>query len=51
VREAEEVEDVGLPLATLRTLLGRMTDEADQPGFLRVQGQIEQAHPFLQVVR
>ena len=28
-----------------------MAAEADQPGFVRVQGEIEQAHPFLQVVQ
>ena len=51
MREAEEVEDFGFPLSTLRTLLGRMAAEADQPGLVRVQGEIEQAHPFLQVMQ
>jgi hypothetical protein len=28
-----------------------MTAEADQPGFVRVQAEIEQAHPFLQIMQ
>jgi hypothetical protein len=28
-----------------------MAAEADQPGFLRVQGEVEHAHPFLHVMR
>ena len=51
MRESEEVEHFWLPFSTCRTLLGRMAAEADQPGFLRVQGEVEQAHPFLQVVQ
>jgi hypothetical protein len=32
-------------------LLGRVTTEADQPGFRRVQCQFELAHSFLQVMQ
>jgi hypothetical protein len=45
VRESEEVEHFWLPFSTCRALLGRMAAEAE-PGFLRVQGEVEQAHPF-----
>jgi hypothetical protein len=31
--------------------LGRMVAKADQPGFVRVQAEIEQAHPFLQLLQ
>jgi hypothetical protein len=32
-------------------MLGRMTTEADQPGFRRVQYQFELTHSFLQVMQ
>src|SRR5258707_11899927 len=50
-REAEEVEWLGPPLSKFLTLLGRVTTEADQPGFRRVQCQFELPHPFLQVMQ
>ena len=51
MREAEEVEKLGLPLSKFLTLLGRVATEADQPGFRRVQCQFERPHSFLQVVQ
>jgi len=51
VREAEEFEGFGLPLSKLLTLLGRIADKADQPGFVRVQRQLELAHSFLEFVK
>src|SRR6202023_4312743 len=51
MREAEEVESFGLPRSQFLTLLGRMTTEADQPGFRRVQCQFELPHSFLQVMQ
>src|SRR5262245_17428725 len=35
MREAEEVEGLGLPLSKILTLLGRVAAKADQPGFVR----------------
>src|ERR1700687_542201 len=51
MREAEEVERFRLPLSKVLTLLGRVTTEAEQPGFRRVQCQFELPHSFLQVVQ
>jgi hypothetical protein len=51
VREAEEVEGLGLPLSKPCTLPDRVTAEADQPDLVRVQRQFERAHSFLQVVQ
>ena len=49
MREAEEVESFWLPLSKPLPLLDRMATKADQPGFRRVQGQIEQTQPLLEV--
>src|SRR5229473_6558912 len=51
MREAEEVERLGLPLSKFLTLLGRVATEADQPGFRWVQCQFELPHSFLQVMQ
>jgi hypothetical protein len=32
-------------------LLSRVTAEADQSGFLRMQGQVEQAHAILEIIK
>jgi hypothetical protein len=51
MREAEEVEGLGLPLSKLLPLLGRVAAKADQPGFVRVQRRFELAHSFLELSR
>jgi len=51
MREAEEVEGFGLPLSKSLALLDRMATKADQPGFRRMQGQIEQTQSLLEVVK
>jgi hypothetical protein len=42
---------VSLSLSPRHTLLGCLATEADQPGFVRVQGQFERAQPLMQVVQ
>jgi hypothetical protein len=51
VREAKEVEGLGLPLSKLLTLLDRMAAKADQPGLVRVQRQFERAQSLVQIVQ
>src|ERR1700710_3011905 len=49
--KAKEVESLRLPLTQVLTLLSRMAAEADQPGLVRVQRQIERAHSLLQFLQ
>ena len=51
LREAKEVEGLGLPFSTHLPLFGRIATKADQPGLVRPQGQFECTHPFREFVR
>src|SRR5215469_550958 len=46
MREAEEVEGLGLPLPAALSILGRIRPELQQPGFVGVQLQPELAQSF-----
>ena len=51
VRKAEKVERLGFPQPQPLAFFDRVATKADQPGLSRVQGQVELAHPFLQILQ
>ena len=51
VRKAEKIERLGFSEPQPFAFFDRVATKADQPGLARVQGQLELAHPFLQILQ
>ena len=51
VGEAQEVEGLRFPLATLLPVAGRIAPELDQSGLLRMEFQAELRQPFLELFK